>query len=153
MEHDGALPPAGWFTDPESPGQQRWWDGTTWTEHRRAPGADAPPPSAGGAADWQGGTGHAPPSWAVGSPSSPEGQLNALAVASLVASLVWMGGLSSIAAIVLGVLAKKEIDASGGHQRGDGLATAGIVLGIIGIVLPLLAVIGGFLFLIPMRAL
>jgi len=25
--------PAGWYDDPEQPGQQRYWDGTAWTEH------------------------------------------------------------------------------------------------------------------------
>ena len=34
------LPPANWYPDPEVPGQQRYWDGTQWTEHR-APGAGA----------------------------------------------------------------------------------------------------------------
>ncbi|TJY67344.1 DUF2510 domain-containing protein [Arthrobacter sp. CAU 1506] len=27
--------PAGWYIAPEHPGMQRWWDGTTWTEHTR----------------------------------------------------------------------------------------------------------------------
>lgn len=26
-------PPPGWYVDPHGSGQQRWWDGTTWTEH------------------------------------------------------------------------------------------------------------------------
>lgn len=40
--------PPGWYRDPSAPYQERWWDGTAWTEHRRAPeptGFGAPPPS------------------------------------------------------------------------------------------------------------
>lgn len=29
-------PPAGWYADPHGSGGQRWWDGTTWTEHLQA---------------------------------------------------------------------------------------------------------------------
>ena len=29
---DPALPPAGWYPDPYQPDQDRWWDGTTWTD-------------------------------------------------------------------------------------------------------------------------
>ena len=43
-----SLPPAGWFPDPEKPGQTRWWDGQQWTDHM-APPAPAvgtlPPPA------------------------------------------------------------------------------------------------------------
>lgn len=35
-----AAPP-GWYVDPEDPTQQRFWDGTAWTNHR-APGSVAP---------------------------------------------------------------------------------------------------------------
>lgn len=35
--------PAGWHPDPQNPGQLRYWDGTTWTDHR-APGAPVEPP-------------------------------------------------------------------------------------------------------------
>lgn len=27
------LPPAGWYADPTTPGQWRWWDGSSWTGH------------------------------------------------------------------------------------------------------------------------
>jgi hypothetical protein len=30
-----SLPPAGWYADPDGSAQQRWWDGTQWTEHRQ----------------------------------------------------------------------------------------------------------------------
>jgi hypothetical protein len=33
-------PPAAWYPDPENVAQQRYWDGTQWTEHR-APAAGA----------------------------------------------------------------------------------------------------------------
>lgn len=35
--------PAGWYPDPEVPGQRRYWDGTRWTDHT-APGTDATRP-------------------------------------------------------------------------------------------------------------
>jgi Domain of unknown function (DUF4328)/Protein of unknown function (DUF2510) len=41
-ETQTALPPQGWYQDPEGPaGQERYWDGGRWTEHRRS----QPPPS------------------------------------------------------------------------------------------------------------
>ena len=30
------VTPAGWYTDPESPGQQRYWDGQAWTDQHAA---------------------------------------------------------------------------------------------------------------------
>ncbi|WP_181439592.1 DUF2510 domain-containing protein [Curtobacterium sp. MCBD17_032] len=29
--------PAGWHEDPEDPGRQRWFDGSTWTDITRRP--------------------------------------------------------------------------------------------------------------------
>ncbi len=37
------TPPPGWYRDPKAPHLERWWDGTAWTEHRRAPGTSGPP--------------------------------------------------------------------------------------------------------------
>src|SRR5690349_19810991 len=36
--------PPGWYPDSAAPGTERWWDGTAWTAHTRAPAA-APAPA------------------------------------------------------------------------------------------------------------
>lgn len=55
---------------------------------------------------------------------------NQLAVWSLVASCIgFICGVGSIVGIILGFVAKNQIKESGGTQGGDGLATAGIVIG------------------------
>ena len=70
-DQGGPLAPAGWYPDPTVPGQQRYWDGTQWTEHTAAGpgstrplggGAPAPPPGA-QATGWQGGGGERPDPW------------------------------------------------------------------------------------------
>lgn len=96
------LPPAGWFPDPERPGMLRWWDGAQWTEHR----TDDPA---------------VPTTPAFTGPSRTSGW----AVASLILGIV--GG--ALFAIVFGAIAKDRIRRSGGALTGDGMATAGIVLG------------------------
>lgn len=45
---------------------------------------------------------------------------------------------AGIPAIILGNIARKEIAASGGFQEGRGMATAGLILGIIATVLSVL---------------
>ena len=71
---------------------------------------------------------------------------NGFAVASLVLGLLWLYGLGSVLALVLGYKARREIDAGGGVQGGRGLATSGIILGWIGVALLALVVLGVILF-------
>jgi hypothetical protein len=66
---------------------------------------------------------------------------NPLAVISFIAGLFWFGGLGSIVAVVVGTKARQDIVAGGRAESGWGLATAGIVLGWIGI---LAGVVGMF---------
>jgi hypothetical protein len=60
---------------------------------------------------------------------------NPMAIGSLVLSLIWLGGLGSVGAVVLGHMAKREIAGSQGRQSGANLATAGLVIGYIGLAL------------------
>ena len=64
----------------------------------------------------------------------PVQKTNGLAVASLVCSLVWLGGLGSILAIVFGFMARSQIKRSEGNVQGNGLAVAGIIIGFVGLV-------------------
>jgi hypothetical protein len=50
-----------------------------------------------------------------------------LAIASLVASVIWLCGIGSIAGIVMGVIALNQVKHSG--ENGQGLAIAGIAVG------------------------
>lgn len=56
-----------------------------------------------------------------------------MAIASLVLGVLWIYWLGSILALIFGYLAKKEIRDSNDQMEGKGLATAGIVLGWVGI--------------------
>lgn len=89
-----------------------------------------PPPGSGGGQGVPGSTSGLPPPPTVQRP--PLGN-NGQAVASLVLGILWIWGVGSILAIVLGYGAKAQIDHSGGTQSGRGLAIAGIVLGWIGV--------------------
>jgi hypothetical protein len=67
--------------------------------------------------------------------------MNVFAILSLVLSLIWIGGLGSVGAVVLGHMAKRQIADSDGQQSGNSVATAGLVIGYIGIALLLIYVI------------
>ncbi len=61
---------------------------------------------------------------------------NGKAIAALVLGLCsFCVGIAGIVALILGIIAKGEIDKSAGRQKGEGLAICGIVLGVLGAVL------------------
>ena len=58
---------------------------------------------------------------------------NGLAIASMVLGIIWLYWIGSVLALVFGYMAKSQIDRSEGRESGRGMATAGIVLGWIGV--------------------
>ncbi len=106
------------MTYPVQPGP--WGDGR---------GAYGPPP------------GPAAPAWGPPPPGygywqAPQVGTNGFAIASLVLGILWMYWIGSILALVFGYLGKSQMRRTG--QQGAGMATAGIVLGWIGVAMLLL---------------
>jgi Domain of unknown function (DUF4190) len=92
-----------------------------------APGYAAPPPVApppGGYAYPAGGY----------QPGLPSAKTSGLAIASLVLSIIWIGGLGAILAVIFAIIALRQIAASQGRLKGRGLSIAGLIIGIIGII-------------------
>jgi Domain of unknown function (DUF4190) len=77
----------------------------------------------------------------VGYPYAPPPKTNGMAVASLVLGILWIYWIGSILALVFGYVAKNQIRERG--EQGAGLATAGIVLGWVGVgILGVVAIVG-----------
>ena len=91
-----------------------------------------------------------PPPDAWGQPSPPPSYqrsssgTNGFAVASLVLGILQffcVPLIGTVLALVFGFIGRNQIDGSGGAQGGRGMATAGIVLGFVGIGLTVVYVI------------
>jgi len=78
-----------------------------------------------------------------GQVAAPYRETNGFAIVSALLGVVWFAGIGSVLALVFGYRARREIKRSGGRQKGLGLATAGIILGWIGIAIMLVAVGSG----------
>jgi hypothetical protein len=66
---------------------------------------------------------------------------NGLAIASLVLSLLGLFFVGSILGIIFGFVARSQIRQSGGMQKGDGMALAGIIIGFATLVITLIVII------------
>ncbi len=132
---------AGWYPDPSGDASKlRYWDGAQWTNDF----SDAQTSSAAQPAQpvqpvqpqvvvsettYSNQTGGQQP---INQPymQAPAQQSNGLAIGALICGIAGLctGGLLSIVAIILGVLGRK-------NPVNKGMATAGLILGIVGIVL------------------
>ncbi|MFC5503618.1 DUF2510 domain-containing protein [Lysinimonas soli] len=151
------LPVAGWYPDPEFAGQDRWWDGTSWSPHRRpsAPAfAPVPPPSPDFAAApapapaWATAPASAPPAappgytlgTAPGGPPAYAPAPTARNTTALVGFILSMSGilfpflLNTLAGgivSIVGLQRSKQLAAEGVVATGRGLSIAGILVGFI----------------------
>ena len=75
-------------------------------------------------------------------------ETNGSAIVSVVLGVLWFAGIGSLLALVFGYRARREIKNSAGSQKGSGLATAGIILGWIGIAILAIVVVGGALTIV-----
>jgi hypothetical protein len=57
-----------------------------------------------------------------------------MAIASLVLSIVWIAGIGSIVAIILGFISQRKTKRSTGAKGGADLAIAGIIIGVVGLI-------------------
>jgi hypothetical protein len=71
--------------------------------------------------------------------TAPYPETNGSAVVSVLLGALWLGGIGSMLALVFGYRARRQIKKSRGSQKGSGLATAGIILGWIGVAILLVA--------------
>lgn len=72
-------------------------------------------------------------------------KVNGLAIASLVLGILWLYWIGSILAVIFGAVARRQISDSQGMQSGGGMATAGLVLGLVGMgTLAAIVIIGLF---------
>lgn len=66
-----------------------------------------------------------------GYPYAPPQRTNGMAIASMVLGILWLYWIGSVLALVFGYIAKRQIQERG--EAGGGMATAGIVLGWVGV--------------------
>jgi hypothetical protein len=173
---DVAPPQAGWYKDPENPHGERWWNGSGWSDQKRAATTAAAPavapvadptgftygnPAAAGRPDPYAPPSYAtPPAYAPGSPyvAAPYGapaygaRSNGLAIAGLIVSA---GGwivfpvIAPIVGIILsafGLARAKQAAAAGNPNNGRGIALAGLIIGIVVTVLGIAFIVAYFAF-------
>lgn len=81
----------------------------------------------------------------------PNSTTSIISLVAGILGLTFVPTIGSIIALITGYMARREIQDSSGTIGGAGLATAGIVLGWIGIALSLIGLcVVGFVFLLPL---
>ena len=127
-EGEEGRPPGGWQSEWQSGGWQSQWQQPGQPEQ---PEQAESPPGGGPASGWQQ---TADGQWVQTSGPTSSGKSTAALVLGIL-GLLFCPFICSVLALVFGYQSRREIDASGGRMSGRGNATAGIVLGWIGVAL------------------
>lgn len=123
-------PTPGWYGTPDSPGTERWWDGSTWTEHTRPTGPVEPQKAT---------VSHVAPTTLIAAAPS-NGMATAGMVFGILALLVNLLTIPSILGFIfslVGIANAKQLEAAGvpRSQSGRGRAVGGVWMSVIGFVL------------------
>jgi Domain of unknown function (DUF4190) len=81
------------------------------------------------------------PQWGPGGFAPASRGTNGMAIASMVLGILWIYWIGSVLALIFGYIAKSQIRAR--QENGGGMATAGLVLGWIGVGFFVIAIIVG----------
>jgi Protein of unknown function (DUF2510)/Septum formation len=143
------TPPAGWYPDKSvgaPAGQQRYWDGSAWTEQTAAPPTTAPTEAASTVptgADYQ-----PPPTYQAAVQQAPRNGLGTTAlilgiigvVTGIIPFFFWVAGILGVIGLILGVIGRGRVkrgEATNGTMALWGIITSAVavVVSIVGLVI------------------
>jgi hypothetical protein len=134
----GGSPAPGWYPDPSDPGQQRWWDGTQWTDQTMPTVGSSQP--AGQVSTW----GQATPSTGGMAAGGVAPKIDTWLWQSIVATLLCCLPVG-VVAIVFSAQAQSAMNV-GNYAEAEAKAKTAKTLTLVAVGVGLVTVLGWFMF-------